>query len=68
MIVCSVQGVHARLINDWGDEHVVIDKNGEQGSEVMIKEISISNPGVVELLTGSKHDLEDGDIILINNV
>ena len=68
LIVCSVQGVFGRILNDWGDDFVVLDKNGEQGNEVMIKEITISNPGKVELLTGSKHDLEDGDMVVINNV
>lgn len=29
LIVCSVNGVFSRLINDWGDEFLVTDKNGE---------------------------------------
>jgi hypothetical protein len=34
----------------------------------MLKSITNENPGKVELLTGSKHDFEDGDMILISNV
>lgn len=45
-----------------------MDKNGEQAAEVMIKDITLGNPGKVELLTGSKHDLEDGDVVRIDNV
>jgi molybdopterin/thiamine biosynthesis adenylyltransferase len=31
LIASSVDGVFARLINDWGPEFTVVDKNGEQG-------------------------------------
>jgi hypothetical protein len=30
LIVASVTGVYARLINDFGPEFVVLDKNGEE--------------------------------------
>jgi hypothetical protein len=65
-IVSSVEGLFARLINDFGEEFEVLDKNGEQGNEVMVKEISNSNPGRVDLL--SKHDFEDDDMVVIHHV
>lgn len=29
LIICSVDGVFARLMNDFGEEFIVEDKNGE---------------------------------------
>ena len=54
----------ARIINDWGSEFEVIDKDGEQIQEIMVKHID--NNGIVKLL--SKHELQDSDVVVINNV
>jgi hypothetical protein len=40
LIVSSVNGVYARLLNDFGDEFIVVDKNGEEALEVIIKNIT----------------------------
>lgn len=34
----------------------------------MIKEIEISEKGLVTLLDGSKHSYEDGEAVVINNI
>jgi hypothetical protein len=44
----------------------VIDKDGEDLKESMIK--NISETGEVEVLTGLKHDLMDGDKVAITEV
>ncbi len=63
-MAASVDGVFARCFNDFGDSFEVLDKNGEDTPELIIKEISQS--GVVTLI--SKHNLEDGDSVLIYQV
>jgi len=46
----------------------VLDKNGEDLQDVMIKAISNEEEGLVELLPNTKHRFEDGDEILFTNV
>lgn len=50
LIVSSVEGVYARILVDLGEEHVVLDKNGEEIPDVIIK--SIDSEGKVLLLEG----------------
>ena len=66
IIIASVQGTFGRIFNDWGEEFTVLDKNGEEVPEVMIKSITNEEKAKVELL--SKHLFEDGDMVLISNV
>ncbi len=54
-------GVFSRLFCDFGDEFTVIDKNGEEVQEILIKNITCEENGIVTLLDGSKHNLETGD-------
>jgi ubiquitin-activating enzyme E1 len=60
--------VFGRVFNDFGDKFEVLDKNGEELSDVMIKHISNEEKGIIELLQNNKHKLEDGDEILITGV
>jgi hypothetical protein len=43
-------GAFGRIFNDFGDKFEVMDKNGEDLQDVMIKGISNEEFGVVELL------------------
>ncbi len=61
-------GPYARIYNDFGDEFEVVDKNGEDPTEVMIESITNEEKGVVTLLKGSKHPYEDGDVITFSKV
>jgi hypothetical protein len=54
------------VLNDWGEDFTVLDKNGEEIPEMMVKTISNGEKGVVELV--SKHLLEDGDQVLISDI
>ena len=67
-ISADVNGVFCRVFNDFGDEFEVIDKNGEEIKEVMIKEITKDKEGLVTLQEGFKHSYEDGDEVLIEKV
>lgn len=67
-ISADTYGPWCRLFNDFGDSFEVIDKNGENPTEVMIKNISCCERGIVTLLTGTKHPFEDGEHIVFSEV
>lgn len=67
-ITTDCYGPYSRLCNDFGEDFEVIDKNGEDPTEVMIESISKNEKGVVTLLKGSKHPYEDGDVVTISGV
>jgi ubiquitin-activating enzyme E1 len=54
-ISADCMGPYSRLFNDFGSKFEVLDKNGEEPTEVMIKNISFAENGVVTLLDGAKH-------------
>lgn len=62
LIIANANSVYGRIINDFGAEFKVIDKNGEDIPDVLIK--SISGEGVVELLDGQRSQFADGDSII----
>lgn len=64
----DVYGPWCRLFNDFGDAFEVIDKNGEDPTEVMIKSITNAEKGIVTLLPGGKHPYEDGEHIILSEV
>ncbi|KAL4488907.1 hypothetical protein ABPG72_005694 [Tetrahymena utriculariae] len=60
--------VYSRVFCDFGSSFTVIDKDGEQAQEYLIKSISRDNDGLVTLQVGTKHSLQDGDIIELKEV
>ena len=71
LINTSQNGLFGRVFNDFGEEFCVLDKDGEELQEVMIKDISYNEKKdgtVVTLLEGFKHRFEDGDQVVINEV
>ncbi|KAL4441756.1 hypothetical protein ABPG74_008753 [Tetrahymena malaccensis] len=60
--------VYSRVFCDFGSSFTVIDKDGEQAQEYLIKSISRDNSGLITLQTGTKHSLQDGDIIELKEV
>ena len=67
-ISADVKGIFCRIFNDFGDEFEVIDKDGDEIKEVMIKDITTDKEGLVTLQEGFKHLFEDGDEVLIEKV
>jgi len=66
LIVADAYGVFTRVLNDFGDKFEVLDKNGEELQDVMIKSIeSDADEALVELLPNMKHKFEDGDEVLL---
>ena len=51
-ILANLQGVFGRVFCDFGPEFTVLDKNGEELQECMLKAISNEEEGLVELLQG----------------
>lgn len=71
MISAFQNGLFGKVFNDFGPEFTVLDKDGEELQEVMIKDISYSEERqatVVTLLDGFKHRFEDGDQVVIKEV
>ena len=67
-ISTDIMGPFAKTFSDFGDEFIVVDKNGEELQEVMIGKITNEENGVVSLLSGHTHKFEDGDTVVINGV
>ena len=63
-IAADSYGVFTRVFNDFGEKFEVLDKNGEDLQDVMIKSISNEEEGIVELIPNAKHKFEDGDEVL----
>jgi molybdopterin/thiamine biosynthesis adenylyltransferase len=54
-ISAECRGAYFRMLNDFGDKFEVLDKNGEEPVEVIIKNITCEASGVVTLISGAKH-------------
>jgi ubiquitin-activating enzyme E1 len=61
----SQTGLFGYCFNDFGDNFTVLDKNGEELAEVMIKSINLTDDGkvIVTVLDNYKHKFEDCDVI-----
>ena len=67
LIISDVYGCIGRIINDFGSDFEVIDKDGESIKECYIKNIELSKENKNEIIIstnkGEKHGFEDGDLI-----
>lgn len=61
-------GPFSRIFNDFGDEFIVLDKDGEDLKERWIKSISNEEEGLLHVLDAERHDLDDGDKVAITEV
>jgi len=67
-ISADVRGVFSSLFCDFGDEFVVVDKNGEALKSYMVSAITQENPGAVTLIEDVRCDLESGDYVTFKDV
>ena len=65
-IYAACKGLLGFTFVDFGNEHVVFDKNGEQCKSVLVS--SITREGVVTTQEDKRHDLEDGDLVRFKEV
>ena len=66
LIVCDVYGCIGRIINDFGSDFEVIDKDGETIKECYIQNIKLNkekNEAIFCTSKGEKHGFEDSDLI-----
>ena len=70
LIVCDIYGAAGRIINDFGNDFIVNDKDGEDPKEIMLKEIKIIDEKTAEctVLDGTRHDFSDDDLVEVNEV
>lgn len=61
-------GVCSRVFCDFGENFKVVDKTGEEFPDMHIQSISHDSEGLVKLLENTKHDLQDGDEVLITEI
>ena len=66
LISGEMVGVYSRVFVDLGSGFEVNDKNGEEPVDLFVKEIQ--NNEVIHLAEGSKHNLMDGDFVLLSEV
>ena len=67
-ITTDINGILCRIFNDFGEKFDVVDKDGEELADYMIKNISNEEQGVVQLLPGIRHNLSTGDQVIIQEV
>lgn len=65
-ILAACKGLLGFTFVDFGNEHIVFDKNGEQCKSVLIS--SITRDGIVTTQEDKRHDLEDGDLVKFKEV
>ena len=74
LIVCDVYCCAGRIINDFGNNFQIKDKDGESIKECYIKNIKIENNKeseeneiIVTVIDKAKHGFQDGDLIEFND-
>ena len=75
LIICDVYGCVGRIINDFGNNFKIKDKDGESNKECYIKNIKIVNEnkkdneveGIVTVIDKAKHGFQDNDLIEFND-
>lgn len=66
MIVTACAGMMGFVFTDFGEKHIIFDKNGEPKKHVLISHIT--NKGFITTEESKRHDLEQGDLIKIEEV
>ena len=65
-IFAACPGLLGWTFVDFGKEHVVFDKNGEDCKSILVS--NITRDGVVTTQEDKRHDLEDGDLVKFKEV
>eukprot|EP01121_Diplochlamys_sp_Union-15-3_P006180 TRINITY_DN16689_c0_g1_i1.p1 TRINITY_DN16689_c0_g1~~TRINITY_DN16689_c0_g1_i1.p1 ORF type:complete len:165 (+),score=16.48 TRINITY_DN16689_c0_g1_i1:49-495(+) len=67
-IAAATPGLFGYIFVDFGDGFTVLDPDGENPKTSFISGISSEENGVVTVVEGHRHDLQDGDYIKISQV
>ena len=65
LIVADVKGTACKIVNDFGEKFQVLDPDGEEPKECMIREITNEENSVVTTIVGQRHGFANGDTIMI---
>lgn len=65
-ISADINGIFSSVFVDFGDKHIVSDKNGEQELRGLIRHVSSETAGLVT--THERHGLETGDYVTFEEV
>ncbi|CAD8208380.1 unnamed protein product [Paramecium pentaurelia] len=65
VVLAQTRNIFVRIITDFGNEFTIVDKDGEQLSEVNIENISNN---VVTIFKNQNHNLTENDLVLIQEV
>ncbi|XP_074598481.1 ubiquitin-like activating enzyme 1 [Brevipalpus obovatus] len=68
LIIASMHGLFGQIFCDFGDNFEVYDINGMEPVSVMIAGITQEKEGIVTCLDESRHDFQDGDTIIFQEV
>ncbi|CAD8078852.1 unnamed protein product [Paramecium sonneborni] len=68
LIISSVDGVFGRVFNDFGQQFIVEDKNGEQTVDYIIKSVTDKNDNKMHFEITGKHEFQDNDVVMIDNI
>uniref|UniRef100_A0A7N8WXJ0 E1 ubiquitin-activating enzyme n=1 Tax=Mastacembelus armatus TaxID=205130 RepID=A0A7N8WXJ0_9TELE len=67
-IVADTKGLCGQLFCDFGEEHEVLDQDGEIPASTMIQSITKENPGVVICADDRSHGFSDGTKVSFSEV
>ena len=68
VIVSESWGVFGRIFCDFGENFICYDVNGENAATSLVASISNSEKAIVTCLEDTRHQLESGDTVVINDV
>ena len=67
-IAADIRGLFALSFNDFGQEFVVYDYNGEEPKTGIVASVSKEKDGIVTGLDETRHGLEDGDYVTFTEI
>ena len=69
LIIADTPGLYAQIFNDFGDNFMVYDTNGEEPISAMVASVTQeAEGGLVATLDEVRHGFEDGDTIKFSEV
>jgi ubiquitin-activating enzyme E1 len=68
LVSADCAGAFGCVFVDFGDAHVVSDRDGEQPRRGLVSHITNANPGIVTCHEESRHFLADGDYVTFEEI
>lgn len=68
IIICGSRGLAGYIFNDFGNDFVVVDSDGENPIEIHVGNVSKDEEGIVNCIGESRHGLQDGDLVKFNGI